>query len=56
MANPMASVIELFRYSFFGEGMHESFYIAVSWAVTIAVLFLGILFFSKIEKSFMDTV
>jgi lipopolysaccharide transport system permease protein len=56
MANPMASVIELFRYSFFGKGVHDPFYIAVSWAVTIMVLFGGIMLFSRIEKSFMDTV
>lgn len=56
MANPMASVMELFRYSFFGRGMHDPFYIAISWAVTVVVLFVGIMLFSRIEKSFMDTV
>jgi lipopolysaccharide transport system permease protein len=56
MANPMASIVELFRYSFLGSGMHEPFYIAVSWAVTLTVLFCGIMLFSRVEKSFMDTV
>jgi lipopolysaccharide transport system permease protein len=56
MANPMVSVVELFRYSFFGKGMHDPFYIAISWAVTVMVLFGGIMLFSRIEKSFMDTV
>jgi lipopolysaccharide transport system permease protein len=56
MANPMASVIELFRYSFFGSGMHEPFYIIVSWVVTLLALFGGIMLFSKVEKSFMDTI
>jgi lipopolysaccharide transport system permease protein len=56
MANPMASVVELFRYFFFGNGMHEPFYIAISWAVTITMLIGGIILFSRVEKSFMDTV
>jgi lipopolysaccharide transport system permease protein len=56
MANPMAPIVELFRYSFFGSGMHEPFYIAVSWIVTIAALFGGIMLFSRVEKSFMDTI
>jgi lipopolysaccharide transport system permease protein len=56
MLNPMASVIEMFRYSVFGVGVVSPVYICVSWAITLAVLFGGILLFSRIEKSFMDTI
>lgn len=56
MLNPMASVIESFRYAFFGRGVVDAVYVGVSWAVTLAVLSGGIILFSKIEKSFMDTV
>ena len=29
---------------------------AISFAVTLAVLFIGILMFNRVEKTFMDTV
>jgi lipopolysaccharide transport system permease protein len=56
MMNPMASVVEMFRYAFFGVGVVNPVCIAISWGVTLFVLFAGILLFSRIEKSFMDTV
>jgi lipopolysaccharide transport system permease protein len=56
MLNPMTSVIESFRYAFFGRGVVDAVYIYVSWTVTLAVLFLGIILFGRVEKSFMDTV
>lgn len=56
MMNPMASVIEVFRYAFMGRGIVNPVYIAVSWGVTFFVLFGGVVLFSRIEKNFMDTV
>ena len=56
MLNPMTSVIEMFRYAFFGCGVVEVVYVVTSWAVTLAVLAGGIILFSRVEKSFMDTV
>ena len=56
MMNPMASVVEMFRYAFFGVGVVNPVCIAISWGVTLFVLFAGILLFSRIEKSFMDTI
>ena len=56
MLNPMASVIETFRYAFLGKGMVNPAYVTTSWAVTLLVLLGGIILFSRIEKSFMDTV
>jgi lipopolysaccharide transport system permease protein len=56
MLNPMASVIELFRYAFFGRGVVDVVYMGISWAVTLTILFGGIALFSRVEKSFMDTV
>ncbi len=56
MMNPMASVVEMFRYSVFGVGVVNPVCICISWAVTLAVLFGGIILFSRVEKSFMDTV
>jgi len=56
MLNPMASVIEAFRYAFLGKGIVNPAYVITSWAITMLVLLGGIILFSRIEKSFMDTV
>ncbi len=56
MLNPMVSVIETFRCAFLGRGVVDAVYIGFSWAVTLAVLSCGIILFSRVEKSFMDTV
>lgn len=56
MLNPMASIIELFRYAFLGEGVISGVYITFSWIISLIVLFAGVMVFNKIEKSFMDTV
>jgi lipopolysaccharide transport system permease protein len=56
MLNPMASIIEMFRYSVFGVGVVNPIYTGVSWAITLTILFGGIMLFSRVEKSFMDTV
>jgi lipopolysaccharide transport system permease protein len=56
MLNPMASVVEMFRYAFFGRGVVDTVYICAGWIVTLAILLLGITLFTRIEKSFMDTI
>ncbi len=56
MLNPMASVLEIFRYAFLGNGTLDIVYIAISWSITVFLLFVGIILFNKIEKTFMDTV
>jgi lipopolysaccharide transport system permease protein len=56
MLNPMVSIVEMFRYAFFGSGMVKPAYIALGWGVTALVLLGGIILFSRIEKSFMDTI
>lgn len=54
--NPMTAVVESFRFAFLGSGMIQSWQIVLSLIITAFILFLGILFFSKVERSFMDTV
>lgn len=56
LLNPMASIIESFRYAFLGTGTIAWSYIGMSWAMTLVFLTAGILLFSKVEKTFMDTV
>lgn len=54
--NPMAPVVNNFRYAFLGCGTPEIGSWLLSMAVTIVFLFLGVILFSRVEKTFMDTV
>ena len=56
MLNPMAPTIECFRSVILGIPTEAWQYWGISWAITIVVLFIGVILFSKIEKTFMDTV
>ena len=54
--NPITPIIENFRYSFFGIGTFDGNGLLYSAVFSCIVLFLGILFFNKVENKFMDTV
>jgi lipopolysaccharide transport system permease protein len=54
--NPMTSIIETFKYAFVGQGVFSWIYLAYSFVFMIILLFVGIIIFNKVEKSFMDTV
>lgn len=56
MLNPMTPVINTFRTAFLGIGSFDLKYYLISWGVTIAILFLGLMLFNRVEKTFMDTV
>lgn len=56
MCNPVTPIINIFRYGFLGIGQIDWFYYGISWITTIIVLFIGIVLFSRVEKTFMDTV
>ncbi len=54
--NPMAPVVEYFRFAFLGAGTVNPVQLGLSALTTLLVLATGIILFSRIEKSFMDTV
>jgi lipopolysaccharide transport system permease protein len=54
--NPMAPVIETFRFAFLGRGAFSWELLAYSFGFTVAIIVLGTIIFNKVEKSFMDTV
>jgi len=56
MVNPLAPIIETFRYALLGAGTVSFVYLVYSLCFTAAVLFIGILVFNKVGKTFMDTV
>jgi len=56
LLNPLTSLIEMFRYSLLGVGDFNLIYLLYSVIFTIVILFIGVLIFSKVEKSFMDVI
>ncbi len=54
--NPITPIIENFRYSFFGIGTFDVGGLIYSTIFSISILFIGILFFNRVENKFMDTV
>ena len=56
MLNPVTCAVETFRWAFLGQGAVNPLYWGISAAVMAVVVFFGIVVFSKVEKTFMDTV
>ena len=56
MLNPVTPIVNLFRYAYLGLGQVDWQSYCISWAVTCCLLFAGIVLFSRVEKTFMDTV
>ena len=56
LLNPVAPIITSFRYAVFGFGYFDLKYYLIS-AFTSALIFLiGLILFSRIERTFMDTI
>ena len=55
--NPVTPVIETFKHGALGAGQFIGWgWLSYSFVFMLVVLFLGILIFNKVQKSFMDTV
>ena len=54
--NPMVPIIESLRFAFLGKGVIEIWQLALSFGMSGAVLFLGLLMFHHVERTFTDTV
>lgn len=56
LLNPVTCGVETFRYIFLGQGTVAPFWWAITTITTIVILFLGIILFNKVERTFMDTI
>lgn len=56
LANPVAPVIESFRYAFLGSGTVSPSHLVYSGAFALCVLFAGVVVFHRVERTFVDTV
>jgi lipopolysaccharide transport system permease protein len=54
--NPLTPIMESFRYAFFSIGTFDWTGLAFTSIFSFSVLFIGIIIFNQVEKSFMDTV
>ena len=56
MLNPMTPLIELFRSAYLGSATYYLGYYWFSIIVTLVIFMLGVITFSHVEKTFIDTV
>ena len=54
--NPLTPVIEGFRLGFLGAGHVTLMQLGISFGVMLVVLSIGLMLFTHVEKTFMDTV
>ena len=54
--NPIAPIIETFRYIFTGQGSLDWNGLMISGLATISILLFGLILFNRVERTFMDTV
>jgi len=52
--NPMASVVETFRYALLGKGSFSLSYLLYSSVMAIFILLSGMYFFKRTEKRVVD--
>ncbi len=56
MINPVTPIITTFRYAMFGFGYFDLTWYLISWAVSLLLFFIGLVLFSQIERTFIDTI
>lgn len=56
LINPVAPIVETFRYAFLGSGAFYWQYLLLSLAVTVIIAFFGMVIFNQVEKNFIDMV
>ena len=54
--NPLTPIVEGFRLAFLGAGSVDPLQLGISFGVMLVVLAVGLMLFTHVEKTFMDTV
>lgn len=54
--NPLTSIVETFKFGLIGTGSFSWFWLLYSFVFMTILLFIGVIIFNKVEKTFMDTV
>ena len=56
LLNPVTPIVTTFRHAMFGFGYFDLRYYLLSWGVSLVVFLVGLILFSRIERTFMDTI
>lgn len=56
LLNPVTPPLLSFRYALLGSGFFDLGYYLIGWGITLLLALCGVLLFSRIEKTFMDTI
>lgn len=56
LINPMTPIVEVFRLGFLGESSLDPIWLLYSAGFTLVVFIIGMLTFTRVENTFMDTV
>ena len=54
--NPLTPIVEGFRLAFLGAGSVDALQLGISFGIMLVVLAVGLMLFTHVEKTFMDTV
>ena len=56
LLNPVTPIITSCRYAVFGFGYFDIKFYLISWGSSLMVFLIGLILFSRIERTFMDTI
>lgn len=56
LMNPVAPIIETFRYAYLGQGTFSWNYLGLSALTILFILVIGLMIFNKVEKTFVDII
>lgn len=56
MLNPVTPIVTTFRYAVFGFGYFDMRTYMISWIISMLFFLIGLIMFSRIERTFMDTI
>ena len=54
--NPMVPMIESFRYAFIGYGVIRFWELLLSLGITSVLFFVGLVLFTRVERTHLDSV
>ncbi|HEY3311119.1 MAG TPA: ABC transporter permease [Anaerolineales bacterium] len=54
--NPMAGVVNGFRWALLGSGSGPNLLVAISTVISLVILFTGLVYFRNMERTFADTI
>jgi lipopolysaccharide transport system permease protein len=54
--NPMAGVVNGFRWALLGSGSGPDMLVAISTVISLIILFTGLVYFRNMERTFADTI